>query len=211
MNIQISRFTKSRVPVPLLGLAVLAGLAMELTAVRASAADPPVKAAAAKSTEELVTSAAERDARAPEDRQLEGAWDVVITTTPQPPFAGPFRILRTVTSVGVTDAYAFPSITPTQATGASPLVNSSGHGDWGVLDHGLYSVTVKYFQLNPIKLDVLDTVGTVRENIRMAPDGNSYSSVFETTVALPNGVTIITNQGRTQATRITVKPLLYLP
>jgi hypothetical protein len=71
----------------------------------------------------------------------------VITTTPTPPFAGPFRIMRTVTSVGVTDAYAFPSITPTQATGGSPLVNSSGHGDWGVLDHGLYSVTVKQFVL----------------------------------------------------------------
>jgi hypothetical protein len=209
MKISTERLTSSTVPASLLGVVVLVGLATALTAVRASAADPPIKAA--KNQEELLTSAAERDARSPEDRQLEGAWDVVITTTPTPPFAGPFRILRTVTSVGVTDAYAFPSITPTQATGGSPLVNSSGHGDWGVLDHGLYSVTVKYFQLNPIKQDVLDTVGTVRENIRMAPDGNSYSSVFETTVALPNGTTIITNQGRTQATRITVKPLLYLP
>jgi hypothetical protein len=91
-----------------------------------------------------------------------------------------------------------------------PLVNTSGHGDWGVLDHGLYSVTVKYFQINPSAMNVLDSVGTVRENIRMAPDGNSYTSVFETTIVLANG-TAITNPGRTEATRIRVQPLLYLP
>jgi len=169
------------------------------------AADQPIPSAKAP----VQATAAQRDARAPEDRQLEGAWDITITTTPNPPFAVPFRILRTVTAAGVSDAYAFPPITPTKPTGV-PLINSSGHGDWGVLDHGYYSVTVKYFQLNPSALDVLDSVGTVRENIRMAPDGNSYDSVFETTIVLANG-TSITNQGRTHATRIQVSPLLYLP
>ena len=200
----IVHFAKSA-PSSLLLLAAFGGLLMEAGAVRVYAADqsneaakPPVQA-----------TAEQRDARAPEDRQLEGAWDVVITTTPNPPFAIPFRILRTVTAAGVTDSYGFPPITPTKPTGV-PLINSGGHGDWGVLDHGYYSVTVKYLQLNPSTLDVLDSVGTVRENIRMAPDGNSYVSVFETTIVLANGVSIV-NQGRTQATRIQVQPLLYLP
>jgi hypothetical protein len=202
MKIRIATF-----PAALLSMAVLGGLTLETATVRAYAADQPTQV----TKEQLQATPEERERRSPEDRRLEGAWDIVITTTPNPPFAVPFRILRTITASGVTDSYAFPSITPTQPTGASPLVNSSGHGDWGVLSHGYYSVTVKYFQLNPIKLDVLDTVGTVRENIRLSPDGNSYDSVFETTIALPNGQVIIPNAGRTHATRITVKPLLYLP
>src|SRR5882724_11419140 len=109
-----------------------------------------------------------REAREPADHVLEGAWDIAITTTPNPPFAFPFRILRTVTPTGVTDAYAFPPITPTVPKGI-PLSNSSGHGSWGVLDTNLFTVTVKYFQLNTALLNVLDSVGTVRENIRMAP------------------------------------------
>lgn len=205
MKIRISHFTKFIAPPSLLLLTAFGGLlALDVAAPRAYAADsaqaakPPVQA-----------TVEEREARSPADRRLEGAWDIVITTTPNPPFAVPFRILRTVTASGVTDAYAFPSITPTKPTGV-PFSNTSGHGDWGVLDHGYYSVTVKYFQLNPSAFDVLDSVGTVRENIRMAPDGNSYTSVFETTIDLGKGVTI-TNQGRTTATRIKVQPLLYLP
>jgi hypothetical protein len=211
MKNQILHFAKFSKPASTLCLAALVGLfVLETAASRLFAADPPAQAAptdAAASTDGAAPL--QREARAAEDRQLEGAWDIVITTTPNPPFAVPFRILRTVTPTGVVDAYAFPSITPTKPTGV-PLVNTSGHGNWGVLDHGYYSVTVKYFQLNASALNVLDSVGTVRENIRMAPDGNSYTSVFETTIALPGGVTI-TNQGRTEATRIRVEPLLYLP
>jgi hypothetical protein len=205
MKIRIPHFARLIASPSLLLLTAFGGLlALEATAIRASASEP---GQAAKPP--VQATAAERDARAPEDRQLEGAWDIVITTTPNPPFATPFRILRTVTAAGVTDAYAFPSITPSKVTGV-PFSNTSGHGDWGVLDHGYYSVTVKYFQLNPSSLDVLDSVGTVRENIRMAPDGNSYTSVFETTIDLGKGVTFV-NQGRTTATRIKVEPLLYLP
>jgi hypothetical protein len=205
MKSQILHFAKFSKPASVLCLAALAGLfVLETGAARLFAADPPAQAAPTDAAAPL-----QREARASADRQLEGAWDIVITTTPNPPFAVPFRILRTVTPTGVVDAYAFPSITPTKPTGV-PLVNTSGHGNWGVLDHGYYSVTVKYFQLNPSALNVLDSVGTVRENIRMAPDGNSYDSVFETTIDLGKGVTF-TNQGRTHATRIQVQPLLYLP
>jgi hypothetical protein len=206
MKIRISRFAKFVPPSSLLLLAACGGVLMlEGGAVRAYAADP--SAQAAKSPVQATPE--ERDARSPEDRVLEGAWDIVITTTPNPPFAIPFRILRTVTAAGVSDAYAFPSITPNKPTGV-PFTNTSGHGDWGVLSHGYYSVTVKYFQLNTSGLDVLDSVGTVRENIRMAADGNSYDSVFETTIDLGKGVSFV-NQGRTHATRIKVEPLLYLP
>jgi len=205
MKIRCSHFAKFMTPPSLLLLTAFGCLlALEATSVRAHAATPDQAAKAP-----VQATPAERDARSPEDRQLEGAWDIIINTTPNPPFATPFRILRTVTSAGVTDAYAFPSITPNKPAGV-PFANTSGHGDWGVLDHGYYSVTVKYFQLNPSSLDVLDSVGTVRENIRMAPDGNSYTSVFETTIDLGKGVTIV-NQGRTVATRIKVQPLLYLP
>ena len=201
MTIRLERLIALK---PVVAAAAFAGL-LTWAPAAALAADQSNSAAKAP----LQSTPEERDARAPEDRLLEGAWDITITTTPNPPFAVPFRILRTVTSAGVTDAYAFPPITPTKPTTA-PLINTSGHGDWGVLSHGYYTVTVKYMQLNPALLDVLDSVGEVRENIRMAPDGNSYTSVFETTITLANGATI-TNQGRTQATRIRVKPLLYLP
>ena len=144
-----------------------------------------------------------------EDLQtLEGSWDVTITTTPNPPFAIPFRILRTVTSRGVIDAYAFPSITPTQGL----LTNSAGHGSWTKIGARLFSATVEYFQLDLSQpLDELDTIGKVRENIRLSKDGNSYVSVFETTIYLPDGTPIIFNSGKTEAKRIAVEPLAQVP
>lgn len=130
---------------------------------------------------------------------LRGSWDITITTTPNPPFATPFRILRTVSKDGVVDAYAFPSITPTQGA----LVNSSGHGSWKNAGHRQFTVIVKYFQLNPANpLAVLDSIGTVRENITMSADGNSYVSFFWTDIALPDGTVIIKNSGQTTAKRI---------
>jgi hypothetical protein len=202
MNNRFLCFGKFLKLASLLCLAAVGGwFALEATASPIWAADQTAPSAAATV----------REARGGADHQLEGAWDIVITTTPNPPFAVPFKILRTVTPTGVVDSYAFPPITPTKpAAGGVPLVNSSGHGNWGVIDHGLYTVTVKYFQLNPSALNVLDSTGTVRENIRMAPDGNSYTSVFETTVTLPNG-TSITNAGQTVATRIAVQPIAALP
>jgi hypothetical protein len=139
---------------------------------------------------------------------LQGSWEVTITTTPNPPFKVPFRILRTVGADGVVDAYSFPSFTPT----AGALINSAGHGSWKKLGERLFSVTVEYFQLNPsLPLDKLDTIGKVRENIRLSPDGNSYSSVFETEIFLPDGTRIIQNSGKTEARRIRVEPLSYFP
>jgi hypothetical protein len=130
---------------------------------------------------------------------LKGSWDITITTTPNPPFAVPFRILRTVSEDGVVDAYAFPSITPTQGA----LVNSSGHGSWKRAGRRQFTVIVKYFQLNPSNpLAVLDSIGTVRENITMSADGNSYKSFFWTDIALPDGTVIIQNSGETTAKRI---------
>jgi hypothetical protein len=205
MNIEIFRSELYSRPVSLLSIATYGCLlAMHGITSVSFAADQPTQAARGEAAT-LVKS----EAHGGTNHQLEGAWDITITTTPNPPFSIPFRILRTVTPTGVVDSYAFPPITPTKPTGV-PLVNTSGHGNWGILDHGLYSVTVKYFQLNPSATNVLDSVGTVRENIRIAPDGNSYSSVFETTITLANG-TQITNQGRTEATRMVVEPLLYLP
>jgi hypothetical protein len=133
------------------------------------------------------------------EQGLKGSWDITITTTPNPPFAVPFRILRTVSEDGVVDAYAFPSITPTQGL----LVNSSGHGSWKKAGHHQFTAVVKYFQLNPSNpLAVLDSIGTVRENITISADGNSYKSFFWTDIALPNGTVIIQNSGETTATRI---------
>jgi hypothetical protein len=53
MKISTERSTISTAPASLLGVVVLVGLATALTAVRASAADPPIKAA--KNQEELLT------------------------------------------------------------------------------------------------------------------------------------------------------------
>jgi hypothetical protein len=140
-----------------------------------------------------------------DDQKLEGSWDVTITQAG--PFVGtPFRILRTITSSGVVDAYAFPAFTITPG-----VVNTSGHGNWKRTGNRLYSATVKYFQLNyaavGVPPNVLDTVGTVRENITLSADGNSYTSVFLTTVTLPNGTVLLTNPGKTSAKRIPVDPL----
>ncbi len=135
-----------------------------------------------------------------DDSSLRGSWDITITTTPNPPFAVPFRILRTVTGVGVVDSYAFPPITPT----AGALINSSGHGSWKKASgRRHFTVLVKYFQLNPATpLAVLDSIGTVRENITLSADGNSYTSFFWTEIALPDGTVIVQNSGSTTAKRI---------
>lgn len=130
---------------------------------------------------------------------LKGSWDIVVTTTPNPPFAAPFRILRTVSADGVVDAYAFPPVTPTPGA----LVNSSGHGSWQRTGRFQFTSVVKYFQLNPANFfGVLDSIGTLRENITIAPDGNSYTSVFWTEIAQPDGTVIIQNNGQTTAQRI---------
>lgn len=135
-----------------------------------------------------------------DDQTLQGSWDITITT---PPGLGPFKILRTVSTTGVVDAYAFPPFTPTPGA-----VNSAGHGSWERISNRTYSVTVKYFQLNyAASPNVLDSIGVVRETITLSKDGKSYTSHFETTISLPNGQVIITNAGATTGTRIEVDPL----
>jgi hypothetical protein len=131
--------------------------------------------------------------------KLEGSWNISITGTP-------FRILRTVTDGGVVDAYAFPPFSPT----AGALVNSGGHGNWKKIGPQTYAVTVLYFQLNPAlnpTFNILDTVGKVVETIQVSKDGQTYTSVFSTTISFPDGTLFIVNSGATSAQRITVEPL----
>ena len=138
------------------------------------------------------------------DHKLEGAWDIAITLPDGSPT--PFRILRTITPTGVVDGYAFPPFTFTPGA-----VNSSGHGDWKRIGNNAYSATVKYFQLKYLAApgfgNVIDSIGTVRENIKLSADGNSYTSDFVTTIALPDGTVVATNPGKTVAKRIVVEPL----
>jgi hypothetical protein len=136
------------------------------------------------------------------DNGLQGSWEIQISGTP-------FRILRTIGPEGVVDSYDFPPITPTQGA----LVNSGGHGNWSKIGPNEYSVTVEYFQLNPTAAfdKQLDSVGKVRENIRVSKDGKSYVSIFETTISLPDGTPIIPNSGRTTATKIAVEPIAGHP
>jgi len=134
-----------------------------------------------------------------EGGRLDGSWTITIVNTP-------FKILRTITPGGVVDAYAFPPITPT----SGPLVNSGGHGNWKKIGPRTYAVSVIYFQLNPPlnpTFQILDTVGKVNETIELSNDANSYTSVFETEISLPNGTPIIHNAGETVAQRIVVEPL----
>jgi hypothetical protein len=137
-------------------------------------------------------------AQSEEGKKLEGSWTITIENTP-------FRILRTITPGGVIDAYAFPPITPT----SGPLITSSGHGDWKKIGPRTYAVTVIYFQLNPplnATFQILDTVGKLNETIELSADGQTYTSVFETEISLPNGTPIIHNAGTTAAQRIVVEP-----
>jgi len=130
--------------------------------------------------------------------KVEGSWMITITGTP-------FKILRTYTDSAVVDAYAFPPITPT----TGPLINGSGHGAWKKIGPRTFSVTVKYFQLNPqlnSTFQILDSIGTVRETVVLSKDGQSYTSVFQTVVELSGGG-VIPNAGATTATRINVEPL----
>ena len=130
--------------------------------------------------------------------KIEGSWMITITGTP-------FKILRTYTDGAVVDAYAFPPITPT----TGPLINGSGHGAWKKIGPRTFSVTVKYFQLNPqlnSTFQILDSIGTVRETVVLSKDGQSYTSVFQTVVELSGGG-VIPNAGATTATRINVEPL----
>jgi len=148
------------------------------------------------------------------DHKLEGAWDIVIWAQApgsgpnDPYFPTPFRILRTIAPVGVADGYGFPGLVP----GPAGQTNSSGHGDWRRIGNNLYSATVKYFQLNyttppgPFG-SVVQYIGTVRENIKLSADGNSYESDFLTSFSLPDGTPLGSNGGKTKATRIVVDPL----
>lgn len=134
-----------------------------------------------------------------DNEKIEGSWLITITGTP-------FKILRTITPGGVVDAYAFPPITPT----VGPLINSGGHGNWKKIGPRTYAVTIKYFQLNPqlnATFEILDTLGTVRETIQVSKDGQTYKSVFDTVIELPNGIPIIHTGGETVANRIKVEPL----
>ena len=139
-----------------------------------------------------------------EERGLRGSWEIKIT---QPdlsplPFGLDFRILRTVTVDGVVDAYAFPGF-----GAAGPqfgLVSNSGHGTWSNAGGPReYKVVVKYFQLDHSAFPfILHSTGTVTEQIKVAKDGESYTSQFTTEVHRPDGTLIFTNQGGTIATRI---------
>jgi hypothetical protein len=144
-------------------------------------------------------------ARSSNGNKLEGAWDVVIWL----PVCGgdfcatPYRILRTISTVGIADAYGFPAL-----TGTPGAVNSSGHGDYTKVGNNLYSATVKYFELTygspaPPFGSVVSSIETVQELIQVSADGNSYESQFLTTFRSPTGDVLSTNGGKTKATRIT--------
>jgi hypothetical protein len=139
------------------------------------------------------------------DHKLEGAWDVVIWL---PLGSGgsfiptPFRILRTITPVGVVDGYGFPALTFTPGA-----TNSSGHGDYERVGNNLYSATLKYFELNygnpaPPFGSVVSSIQTIQDQISLSADGNSYESTFVSTFRLPDGTVLGTNGGKTKATRI---------
>jgi len=123
---------------------------------------------------------------------LQGSWDIIIT-------GSPYRILRSVSPVGVVDAYAFPAFTTTVGS----IVAGPGHGTWVKLSTGVYAAAVDYFQID-IKTGLLDSIGRVTEVITMGSDGNSYTSTFKTQVYSPAGALLLTNPGATSATRISV-------
>jgi len=171
-----------------------------LTAVAAVAIlsfqDNAVHAADAAQPEESWRAAAAARNRA---RGLEGAWDIAITLPDGS--ATPFRILRTVTPTGIVDSYGFPPFTNTPG-----VVNSGGHGDWLRTSNTIYVATVKYLQLKYLAApgfgQVIDSIGTVRETIKISDDGNSYVSEFATTITLPDGTVVLSNPGKTVAKRI---------
>ncbi|MEQ1884890.1 MAG: hypothetical protein ABL967_07495 [Bryobacteraceae bacterium] len=155
------------------------------------------------------------DSNSSNDRNLEGAWDVVIWLPfgPNGSFVPtPFRILRTIGPVGIVDGYGFPALTFTPGA-----TNGTGHGDYKRIgkdrnrDRDVYSATVKYFELNAVPdaqtNSVVNSIQTVRETIRLSSDGNSYESDFLTTFTSPSGQVLGTNGGKTKATRIVVQPL----
>lgn len=150
-----------------------------------------------------VSASHDDDDQGDRDR-IEGSWAIDIVN----PFNLPLRILRTITNGGVVDAYAFPPITATQG----PLINSGGHGNWKKIGPRTYAVTVIYFQLDPRRNNdfpplILDTVGKVRETIKLSKDAQSYTSNFLTDITFPNGSPATTNAGSTTAKRINVEPL----
>lgn len=139
-----------------------------------------------------------------EERGLQGSWEIKIT---QPdlsplPYGLDFRILRTVTSEGVVDAYAFPGFG--QAGPQFGLVSNSGHGTWRNAGRPRkYNAVVKYFQIDQASFPfVLHSTGTVTEQITVSRDGDSYTSQFVTEIHRPDGTLIFVNSGGSMATRI---------
>ena len=152
----------------------------------------------------LITTAGSRTQLLADDenegKSLRGSWDITISNVPVPPFNAPFRILRTVTEDGVIDAYAFPSFVPAWTPG---LVNSAGHGVSKRLGARKYSVFVEYFQIDSNSFfSAVNTIGKVKETITLSPDGDSYTSTFDTEISLPDGTVLFHNPGSTTAKRI---------
>ena len=88
-------------------------------------------------------------------------------------------------------------------------MNSAGHGNWKKIGPRTYAVTVVYFQLNPAlnsTFNILDTIGKVLETVEVSKDGQSYTSVFSTSISFPDGSLFIVNSGATSAQRIVVEP-----
>ena len=123
--------------------------------------------------------------------------------------------VRTVAPAGVTDSYSFPPLGFVLFQFGQPGgTNGPGNGDYKRIGYNLYSATVKYYELNyslgtpQNGFSPLEAVGTVRENIKLSADGNSYESDFVTTFTDGAGNPApFPNYGKTKATRIVVQPL----
>jgi hypothetical protein len=107
--------------------------------------------------------------------QIVGSWELTVNLGPQlPPVKGLTTYTRGHSIVGT----------------ANLLTRGPSHGTWEHLSGQLYADTHVFFRFNPTTGAFLGTQ-RVNETVRLAPDGDSYTSVATSNQFDPNGNLIV--------------------
>jgi hypothetical protein len=121
--------------------------------------------------------------------QLVGSWELTVNRGPQlPPVKGLTTYTRGHSLIGT----------------ANVVVRGPAHGTWEHVSGRLYADTHVFFRFDPT--GVLLGSQRIKENVRLAPDGDSYTAVAISDQFDPNGNLVASGLRATiTATRIKVE------
>jgi hypothetical protein len=142
-----------------------------LTRKRSLASAIALVAAAAMVAAGAIYASSGDDGRSQGANQIIGSWEQTVNLGPQlPPVKGLITYTRGHSIVGT----------------ANLLIRGPSHGTWEHLSGRLYADTHVFFRFNPTTGAFLGTQ-RVNETLRLAPDGDSYTSVAISNQFDPSG------------------------